>query len=96
MDFAVEDALQGVRAVASPVHVHGAQLPLSMVHEGQRVHVARVRGGEDFSKHLATLGFVADAEVQVVSGSGDGNVIVKVKGSQLGLNRETSSRIVTY
>ncbi len=79
---------------AAPAIVHGASLPLSMVPTGKTVQVARVRGKEDFTRHLANLGFVEGAQVRVVN-QVNGDLIVNVKGSQLGLDRDTARRIVT-
>ncbi len=78
----------------APAIVHGASLPLSMVPTGKTVQVARVRGKEDFTRHLANLGFVEGAHVRVVN-QVNGDLIVNVKGSQLGLDRDTARRIVT-
>ena len=72
-----------------------AQLPLAMVHEGESVHVRRVRGNEQMRRHLENLGFVEGAEVRVVSQSGASGTIVSVKGSQLGVDRATSMHIYT-
>lgn len=79
---------------SAPAIVHGASLPLSMVPTGKTVQVARVRGKESFTRHLANLGFVEGAEVRVVN-QVNGDLIVNVKGSQLGLDRDTARRIVT-
>ena len=70
------------------------RMPLSMVHAGETVRVCRIKGDDAFSRHLATLGFVAGAEVSVVSRAA-GDVIVEVKGAQLGINRQTASHIIT-
>lgn len=78
----------------APVALRGASLPLSMVPTGKTVRVARVRGKEGFTRHLANLGFVEGAEVRVVN-QVNGDTIVNVKGSQLGLDRDTARRIVT-
>ena len=72
----------------------GASLPLSMVSKGETVTVSRVRAKGDLSHHLANLGFVEGAEVRVVN-QVNGDTIVKVKGAQLGLDRDTARRIIT-
>lgn len=72
----------------------GAQLPLSMVSEGETVRVARIHGSQELRQHLAEMGFVQGAEVQVVSRI-RGDVVVKVKGATFGLNRDMSSKITT-
>lgn len=78
----------------SRVVLAGAQLPLSMVSEGDVVSVVKVRGGQDMRQHLAELGFVQGAEVKVVSRVG-GDVVASVKGATFGLNRDMAMRIVT-
>lgn len=65
-----------------------------MVHVGETVRICRVKGGDDFARHLGTLGFVAGADVTVTSRSA-GDVIVQVKGSKLGINRHTAAHIIT-
>lgn len=70
------------------------RMPLSLVHPGETVRICRVRGDDEFSRHLATLGFVPGSYVTIVSRSA-GDVIVSVKGSQLGINCTTASRIIT-
>ena len=44
--------------------------------------------------HLENLGFVAGAEVKVVSEQA-GNFIVEVKGAQVALNKQVAQRIIT-
>lgn len=72
----------------------GAQLPLSMVCEGETVSVARVRGRQEMRQHLAEMGFVQGASVQVVSRV-NGDVVVKVKGATFALNRDVAMKVVT-
>lgn len=73
----------------------GAQLPLPMVHEGTTVTVVKVRGNDEMRRHLENLGFVEGAEVYVVSQSGTAGTIVKVKGSQLGVDHATGMHVYT-
>lgn len=90
----MELVLNATRAQDAHVAMRGAQLPLSMVPTGKTVTVARVRGKEEFTRHLANLGFVEGAQVRVVNHCA-GDTIVSVKGSELGLDRDTAKRIVT-
>ncbi len=71
----------------------GCVAPLSMARTGETVRVARVRGGEELRRHLASLGFVDGAEVHVVS-QAVGNIIVMVKGARLGLDKKTALKIM--
>ena len=72
----------------------GAQLPLAMVGEGDTATVEQVKGNAELKQHLAELGFVAGADVRVMSRAG-GDVVVDVKGARLGLNRTMAMRITT-
>lgn len=73
----------------------GAQLPLSMVHEGETVTVVKVRGNDEMQRHLENLGFVEGAQVKVVSQGSASGTICQVKGTQLGLDRNTAMHIST-
>lgn len=93
MEAVMDDSAQ-VRKQRAAAAVHGAQLPLSMVHEGHVVQVLKIRGDAELRQHLAELGFVENATVKVVSHVG-GDVIVQVKGATFGLGREMAKRITT-
>lgn len=67
-------------------------IPLSIARGGTTVRVTKLHGDEAMQKHLEAIGFVEGSEVQIVT-QADGQVIVLVKGSRLGLNRATSKNI---
>ena len=90
METGGHGAAPGMRAGSASA----AQLPLAMVGEGDEATVLRVRGSQEFCQHMAELGFVAGARVGVVSRAG-GDVVVRVKGSTLGIDRSTAMRVVT-
>lgn len=71
-----------------------AQLPLSFLGRGQTAVIAKVRGKGDLHHHLENLGFVEGARVTVVSEMA-GNLIVEIKGSQVALNKQVATRIIT-
>ncbi|MDR0513895.1 MAG: ferrous iron transport protein A, partial [Coriobacteriaceae bacterium] len=66
----------------------------SFLKRGQDAIVAKVRGKGELHHHLENLGFVEGAPVSVVCESG-GNLIVQVKGSQIALNKQVATRIIT-
>lgn len=76
------------------MQVQGAQLPLSLVHEGETTTVLKVRGGKGLRQHLCELGFVPGATVKVVSRV-SGDMVVSVKGATFGIGRDMAMRIVT-
>ena len=57
-----------------------AQMPLTFMKSGETGTVVKVREKGDVLHHLENLGFVAGAEVKVVSEQA-GNFIVEVKGA---------------
>lgn len=69
-------------------------LPLSMVGAGGKHLIARVTGKEDMKQHLADLGFVPGEEVQVISDTGNGNIIVNIKETRLGITSQMASKIM--
>lgn len=69
-------------------------LPLSMVGVGGRHMISRVTGKEDVKQHLADLGFVPGEQVSVISDTGDGDVIVNIKETRLGITSQMASRIM--
>lgn len=70
-----------------------AQMPLTFMKSGETGTVVKVREKGD-AHHLENLGFVAGAEVKVVSEQA-GNFIVEVKGAQVALNKQVAQRIIT-
>lgn len=73
---------------------HLPAMPLSLVHSGDTVKVARVRGNEHVKHHLENLGFVEGSEVHVVSSSGS-NIIVTIKGARFGLDAKVAAHVMT-
>ena len=66
---------------------------LTFARTGDEVLIARVGGSEEIRKHLEDLGFVTGDVVRVVSNSGDGNIIVNLKGARLAITSEMARRI---
>ena len=69
-------------------------LPLTLAKTGTKILVARISGNQEMKKHLEDLGFVVGAQAEVISASGDGNVIVNLKGSRLAITIEMSRKIM--
>lgn len=68
-------------------------MPLTLANAGEENTILRVGGSAEVKKHLADLGFVAGAAVNVVSSLG-GNVIVKVKESRVAISEEMAKKIM--
>ena len=68
-------------------------MPLSLADMNSVYVVKRVTGNDQIRKHLATLGFVEGAEVQVVQ-SIDGNLIVEVKNVRVAIDESLARRVM--
>ena len=68
-------------------------MPLTMATMGEVNKIVKVGGNEETRRFLANLGFVAGAEVAVVSSIG-GNLIVNVKDSRIAVNEDMARHIV--
>ena len=68
-------------------------MPLSMVSENEEFLIKKINGKEEVRRFLENLGFIAGAQVSVVSKI-CGNVIVMVKDSRVAISREMAQRII--
>ncbi len=68
-------------------------MPLSMVGDGEEFLIKKISGKEEVRRFLENLGFVAGAQVSLVSKIG-GNVIVQVKDSRVAISREMAQKII--
>ena len=83
---------QGAQGVSTASQRH--QMPLSFLKSGETATIAKVRGKGDLHHHLENLGFVEGARVTVTAEAA-GDLIVEVKGTQVALNKQIASRIIT-
>ncbi len=68
-------------------------MPLTMANPGEKNLILKVGGKSDTRQFLENLGFVAGADVTVVSEI-NGNLIVNIKESRIAINREMASKIM--
>ena len=68
-------------------------MPLSMVSENEEFLIKKINGKEEVRRFLENLGFIAGAQVSVVSKI-CGNVIVMVKDSRVAISREMAQKII--
>lgn len=68
-------------------------MPLTFAPMGIDLQVCKVNGKDDTKKFLANLGFVEGSNISVVSAN-HGNLIIRVYGSKIALDRSLSSRIL--
>lgn len=92
--FSSGRAAAGEVAAHSSAGVSCCQMPLSFLKTGETACITKVRGKGDIHHHLENLGFVEGASVTVMSAAA-GDLIVQVKGTQVALNKQIASRIIT-
>ncbi len=68
-------------------------MPLTMATIGETNTIRKVGGNEETKRFLENLGFVAGAEITVVSAIG-GNVIVNIKDSRVAINQDMARHIM--
>ena len=68
-------------------------MPLTMATIGEANTIRKVGGNEETKRFLENLGFVAGAEITVVSAIG-GNVIVNIKDSRVAINQDMARHIM--
>ena len=68
-------------------------MPLTMASSGESNTIRKVGGNEETKRFLENLGFVAGAEITVVSAIG-GNVIVNIKDSRVAINQDMARHIM--
>lgn len=68
-------------------------MPLTLASAGEENMIRRVGGNDETKRHLEDLGFVAGANVTIVSSIG-GNLIVKVKDSRVAISKEMAGKIM--
>ena len=68
-------------------------MPLTLASAGEENMIRRVGGNDETKRHLEDLGFVAGANVTIVSSIG-GNLIVNVKNSRVAISKEMAGKIM--
>ncbi len=68
-------------------------MPLTLANAGEENIILKVGGNNEVKRHLEDLGFVAGANVSVVS-SLSGNLIVNVKDSRVAISKEMAGKIM--
>ena len=68
-------------------------MPLTMANQDENFLIKKINGKEEVRRFLENLGFVAGAEVSVVSKI-CGNVIVQIKESRVAISKEMAQKII--
>ena len=68
-------------------------MPLTMAEQEEQFLIKKINGKEEIRRFLENLGFVAGAQVSVISKI-SGNVIVQIKDSRVAISREMAQKII--
>ena len=68
-------------------------MPLMFANPGDEVIIKKVGRSAETKKHLEDLGFVVGGMLTVVN-SGNGNLIVNVKGTRIAITKEMAGKIM--
>jgi ferrous iron transport protein A len=68
--------------------------PLSTVQTGGKARLVRVDAGRGLNNRLASLGFVPDVEISVVSNGHPGPFVVIIKDVKMALGRGVANKIL--
>ena len=68
--------------------------PLSTVRTGDRVRLVRVHAGRGLNSRLASMGFVSNVEIRVVSNGHPGPFVVIIKDVKMVLGRGVAQKIM--
>ncbi len=67
--------------------------PLSTVKTGDTVRLVRVRAGRGLNSRLASMGFVPDAQIRVVSNGHPGPFVLVIKDIKMVLGRGVAQKV---
>ena len=68
-------------------------MPLTMAFPNDKFLIKKINGKEEVRRFLENLGFIAGAEVSVISKM-CGNVIVQIKESRVAISKEMAQKII--
>ncbi|MGK7895589.1 MAG: ferrous iron transport protein A, partial [Xenococcus sp. (in: cyanobacteria)] len=68
--------------------------PLSTTQIGDRVVIAQILSGQNMEHHLSQMGLTRGSEVQVISKTRSGSVILCIQDEQIGLGAGMAERVM--
>ena len=68
--------------------------PLSKIRSGQKARLVAIEAGRGLCNRLASMGFVSDVEIKVISNGHPGPFVINVKGSKVMLGRGMANKIM--
>lgn len=68
-------------------------MPLALGHIGETLTIAKIKGKDETTRFLCTLGFAVGDDVTIVS-ENRGNLIVNVKDARIAIDQDMARRIM--
>lgn len=68
-------------------------MPLTIANQDEKFLIKKILGKEEVRRFLANLGFVAGAQICIVSKI-CGNIIVQIKDSRVAISKEMAQKII--
>lgn len=68
-------------------------IPLAMMRQGERARVLSISGGRGLVRRLTEMGLYPGVEIEIISNSGAGPLIIGLGGSRFGIGFGMSKRI---
>lgn len=68
-------------------------IPLMLAREGERVKISRVSGGQSFIRRMMDLGLRQGMEIEIISASGNGTLVIRIDGQRLGVGLGIARKI---
>lgn len=68
-------------------------IPLMLAREGERVKISRVSGGHGLIRRMTDLGLRPGTEVEIISATGNGFLVIRIGGQRLGVGLGMARKI---
>ena len=75
-------------------HTNQTSFPLTMANVGDRVWIVELNGEDGFARRLMDMGLTLGCELQIVSRTSSGSVVVGIQDNRIGLGAEMARQVI--
>ncbi|OKH24296.1 FeoA family protein [Chroogloeocystis siderophila] len=90
--FGGTDTYQEQSSIAP--HANQTSFPLTMANVGDRVWIVELMGEGGFARRLMDMGLTLGCELQIVSRTSSGSVVVGIQDNRIGLGAEMARQVI--
>ncbi|AFZ30503.1 FeoA family protein [Gloeocapsa sp. PCC 7428] len=90
--FGGTDTYQEQSSIAP--HTNQTSFPLTMANVGDRVWIVKLNGEDGFARRLMDMGLTLGCELQIVSRTASGSVVVGIQDNRIGLGAGMAHQVV--